>query len=41
MEYTLGKKLEEIEQKLDLLLMKAYPEEFKKEEKPKKKSEAI
>lgn len=27
MEYELGKKLETIEEKLDMLLMKAYPEE--------------
>lgn len=32
MDYDLGKTLEMINEKLDALLRKAYPEQFKKEE---------
>lgn len=34
MDYETGKTLELINEKLDLLLKKAYPEQFKKEVKP-------
>jgi len=36
MEYDLGKMLEQMNEKLDALLMKAYPEQFKKEPEVKK-----
>jgi len=36
MEYDLGKMLEQMNEKLDALLMKAYPEQFKDKEEVKK-----
>ncbi len=37
MEYAMGIKLDQIEEKLDMVLMKLYPEEFKKQNEMEKK----